>query len=172
MKQHTLAMAADQEAGFAQHGKPTRRDTFLQPMESIVPWAALCAVIEPYYHKAGDGRPPIGLEHMLRIHFLQDWLNLADLSCEEALYDSASLRRFVCIDLGREAVPDATLISAPSSTKNANKVRDPEMHKTRKGQQWYFGMNLHIGVNSQSGLVHSAVVNRPWIISPASSQTL
>ena len=55
-------------------------------------------------------------------------------------------------------IVDATLISAPSSTKNADKARDPEMHSTRKGQQWYFGMKLHIGVGSQSGLAHSAVV--------------
>lgn len=114
----------------------------------------------------------------------------ADLACEEALYDSASLRRFVGIDLGREPVPDATtmlkfrrllnkhklgeamfarvgkelqergikvntgtivdatIIGAPSSTKNTEKARDPEMNQTRKGQQWYFGMKLHIGVDS------------------------
>ena len=200
MKQQTLAMAADQEAAFANYRKPTRRDEFLKTMESIVPWAALCEVIEPHYPKAGNGRPPIGLERMLRIHFIQHWFNLADLSCEEALYDSVSLRRFVGIDLGREPVPDATtmlkfrrllndnklgeslfakvgaelqargfkvntgtivdatIIGAPSSTKNADKARDPEMHQTRKGQQWYFGMKMHIGVDSQSGLAHSAVV--------------
>ena len=199
MKQQTLAMAADQ-TGYEQYRKPTRRDEFLATMEAIVPWAALCEVIEPHYPKAGNGRPPIGLERMLRIHFIQHWFNLADLACEEALYDSASLRRFVGIDLGREPVPDATtllkfrrllganklgealfakvgqelqargfklntgtivdatIIGAPSSTKNADKARDPEMHQTRKGQQWYFGMKLHIGVDSQSGLVHSAVV--------------
>jgi transposase, IS5 family len=199
MKQQTLAMAADQ-SGYEQYRKPTRRDEFLATMEAIVPWAALCAVIEPHYPKAGNGRPPIGLERMLRIHFIQHWFNLADLACEEALYDSASLRRFVGIDLGREPVPDATtmlkfrrllndnklgealfaqvgqelqargfkvntgtivdatIIGAPSSTKNADKARDPEMHQTRKGQQWYFGMKLHIGVDSQSGLTHSAVV--------------
>ncbi len=137
---------------------------------------------------------------MLRIHFIQHWFNLADLACEEALYDSASLRRFVGIDLGAEPVPDsttitkfrkllndnklgeglfakvgqelqargfkvntgtivdATIIGAPSSTKNADKARDPEMHQTRKGQQWFFGIKLHIGVDSQSGLAHSAVV--------------
>ena len=55
-------------------------------------------------------------------------------------------------------IVDATIIAAPSSTKNADKARDPDMHQTRKGQQWYFGMKLHIGVDSQSGLVHSAVV--------------
>jgi len=191
-------MASD--VGFEQHRKPTRRDEFLKTMDSLVPWSALCEEIAPHYPKAGNGRPPIGLERMLRIHFVQHWFNLADLACEEALYDSASLRRFVGIDLGREPVPDATtmlkfrrllnnhdlgaamfarvgqelqqrgikvntgtivdatIIGAPSSTKNAEKARDPEMHQTRKGQQWYFGMKLHIGVDSQSGLAHSAEV--------------
>jgi transposase, IS5 family len=50
---------------------------------------------------------------------------------------------------------DATLICAPSSTKNASGERDPEMHQTKKGNQWYFGMKAHIGVDAQSGLVHS-----------------
>ena len=199
MKQQSLAMAADQ-AGYEQHRKPTRRDEFLATMNAIVPWHDLCAVIDPYYPKAGNGRPPIGLERMLRIHFIEHWFNLADLACEEALYDSTSLRRFVGIDLGAEPVPDATtmlkfrrllnnnglgealfaqvgavlqasgfqvktgtivdatIIGAPSSTKNADKARDPEMHQTRKAKQWYFGMKLHIGVDSHSGLAHSAVV--------------
>ena len=200
MKQKTLAMAADQNAGFERYRKPTRRDEFLATMNAIVPWSALCDVIQPHYPKGVGGRPPIGLERMLRIHFIQHWFNLADEACEEALYDSASLRRFVGIDLGCEPVPDATtmlkfrrllnehklgeqlfskvgevlqqsgfklktgtivdatIIGAPSSTKNADNARDPEMHQTRKGQQWYFGMKLHIGVDSQSGLAHSAVV--------------
>jgi IS5 family transposase len=178
MKQQTLAMAADQGAGFEQYRRRTKREDFLDAMNAIVPWAALCAVIEPHYPKAGNGRPPIGLERMLRIHLLQHWFNLADNAVEEALYDIASLRRFVGIDLGVERVPDettvlkfrhllekhdlgkklfaqvgqvlqasgfqvktgtivdATLIGAPSSTKNADKTRDPEMHQTRKGQQW------------------------------------
>ena len=55
-------------------------------------------------------------------------------------------------------IVDATIIGAPSSTKNADNARDPEMHQTRKGRQWYFGMKLRIGVDSQSGLAHSAVV--------------
>ena len=108
MKQQTLAMAADQESRFEQHRRPTRRDAFLETMNRIVPWAALCAVIEPHYPKRGNGRPPIGLERMLRLHFIQHWFNLADFACEEALYDICSLRRFVGIDLGCEAVPAAT----------------------------------------------------------------
>ncbi len=52
-------------------------------------------------------------------------------------------------------VVDATLIAAPSSTKNASGERDPEMHQTKKGNQWYFGMKAHIGVDAESGLVHT-----------------
>ena len=198
MKQQTLAMASDK--GFEQFRRPTKRDVFLQTMEQIVPWSELCSVIEPHYPKGEGGRPPIGLERMVRMLFVQHWFNLADEACEEALYDSASLRSFVGIDLGRERVPDATtllkfrrllethklgeqlfakvgevlqgrglkvgtgtivdatIIGAPSSTKNADKKRDPEMHQTKKGQQWYFGMKLHIGVDTRTGLAHSAVV--------------
>ena len=54
-------------------------------------------------------------------------------------------------------VVDATLIAAPSSTKNSSGERDPEMHQTRKGNQWHFGMKAHIGVDADSGLVHSVV---------------
>jgi IS5 family transposase len=200
MKQQTLAMAADQNAAYERYRKPTRRDQFLATMEQIVPWAALCSVVEPHYPKAGNGRPPVGLERMLRMYFVQHWFNLADEACEDALLDSTALRSFVGIDLGRERVPDATtllkfrrllekhdlgaalfakvgevlqaqgmkvgtgtivdatIIGAPSSTKNAQGERDPEMHQTRKGQQWHFGMKLHIGVDSKTGLAHSAVV--------------
>jgi IS5 family transposase len=79
-------------------------------MNQIVRWADLCAVIEPHYPKKGNGRPPIGLERRLRIHFLQHWLNLPDFACEEALYDIPVLRQFAKIDLGSESVPDATTI--------------------------------------------------------------
>jgi IS5 family transposase len=71
MKQQTLAMAADQ--GFERHRKPTRRDEFQETMNRVVPWEALCTDVEPYYPKKGNGWPPIGLERMLRIHFLQHW---------------------------------------------------------------------------------------------------
>jgi IS5 family transposase len=57
--------------------------------------------------------------------------------------------------LKRGSIVDATIISAPSSTKNAEGERDPEMHQTKKGNQWYFGMKAHIGVDADSGLVHT-----------------
>ena len=54
-------------------------------------------------------------------------------------------------------IVDATLIAAPSSTKNKEGKRDPEMHQTKKGNQWYFGIKVHIGVDKDSGLIHSVV---------------
>jgi transposase, IS5 family len=201
MKQQSLSMVEDRNASFQRpRGRRTKRELFLEQMEQIVPWAELEAVIEPYYPKAGNGRPPIGLERMLRIHFLQHWFNLADEACEDALYDSAAFRSFAGIDLGSERAPDATtllkfrrlleehqlgealmaringhlkgagvrvgtgtivdatIITAPSSTKNRQKQRDPQMHQTKNGNQWYFGMKLHVGADSRSGVVHSAAV--------------
>jgi len=174
-----------------------------------MPWAEFCALIEPYYPKAGNGRPPVGLERMLRMYCVANWFNLSDIACEDALYDVPVFREFCRIDLGRERVPDATtllnfrhlleahhlgaalfakvgellmangmrlsggtivdaprrkypwgatLIAAPPSTKNKDKSRDPEMHQTKKGNEWHFGMKLHIGADSKTGLVHSASV--------------
>ena len=59
--------------------------------------------------------------------------------------------------LKTSTVVDATLIAAPSSTKNKGGTRDPEMHQTKKGNQWHFGMKAHIGVDAESGLVHTVV---------------
>src|SRR5215468_1687175 len=92
MKQLTLAMA-----GFVRYAKTTRRAVFLAEMERVVPWSTLCRVVEPVYPKAGSGRPPVGLERMLRIYFLQQWFNLSDPAVEEMLYDSVSMRQFVGI---------------------------------------------------------------------------
>ena len=192
MKQTSFSIS-----GFDKYAKTTRRAAFLAQMDRVVPWAGLCALIEPVYPKPGNGRPPVGLERMLRLYFLQQWFNLSDPAVEEALYESISMRQFVGIDLGREPVPDettvckfrhlleqhdlgrrlfeevgrhlqeqgmqvssgtivdATIISAPSSTKNQDNARDPEMHQTKKGNQWYFGMKAHIGVDAKSKLIHS-----------------
>ncbi|MEC4720367.1 IS5 family transposase [Noviherbaspirillum sp. CPCC 100848] len=196
MKQQTLA-----QGSFELYRKPTKREKFLNDMEQVIPWQALHDLLMPYYPKAGNGRPPVGLMKMLRLHFLQHWYNLSDPGLEEALYESESVRRFAGSDLGCEPVPDettilrfrrmleeydlgrrlfaevgrmlqergikvsggtivdATIIAAPSSTKNADKERDPEMRSTKKGNQWHFGMKLHIGVDSKTGLIHSAAAS-------------
>jgi IS5 family transposase len=79
-------------------------------MDRTVPWQVLCALVEPAYPKPGNGRPPVGLERMLRIYFPQLWFNLSDPAVEEALYESVSMRQFVGIDLGREPAPDETTV--------------------------------------------------------------
>ena len=182
--------------------KRTKRDIFLAEMVAVVPWAALEALIEPHYPKAGPngGRRPFPIAVMLRIYCLQQWYNLSDPGAEEALYDIQSMRAFCHLELGRDSVPDettilnfrhllethaltkavfeavaehlevrgvllrggtivdATLIAASPSTKNAAGRRDPEMHSSKKGNQWHFGMKAHIGVDAKSGLVHTAGV--------------
>ena len=190
--------------------KRTKREKFLAEMESVVPWAALLALIEPHYPKASKkgGRPPYPLATMLRIHLLQQWYSLSDPAMEEALIEVPTMRRFAGIELISDRIPDettiltfrhllekhglgeqifdtvkalladrgvtmrqgtivdATLIAAPSSTKNKEGKRDPEMHQTKKGNQWYhrsaegcaYGMKVHTGVDKDSGLIHSVVV--------------
>ena len=93
MKQLTLAAV-----GFERYAKATRRATFLAEMERVVPWPALCGLIAPFYPIPGNGRPPIGVERMLRIYFLQQWINLSDPAVEEAL-TIRGMRCFVGIDL-------------------------------------------------------------------------
>ena len=174
----------------------TRRERFLEQLDSLVPWERLQERIRPHYPKAGRGRRPYPLSVMLRVHVVQVTHNLSDPAMEDLLYEAESVRRFVGLKLS-EAIPDestilhfrhllerhelgqglfeeikgyladqgvmlkrgsivdATIISAPSSTRNKAKQRDPEMHQVKKGQQYYFGMKLHIGVDAESGLVHS-----------------
>ena len=103
MKQQSL-----EANGFEKYRKKTRKEIFLDQMNEVLPWKELCDAVEPFYPKASclGGRPTIGIERMLRIHFLQHWFELSDPSAEEALYDSRAMRQFVDIDLGKEPVPD------------------------------------------------------------------
>src|SRR4051812_9723395 len=98
------------QAEYAGKKKQTRRDKFLGEMEQVVPWARLVERLRPFYPKGECGRPPIGLERMLRIHFLQQWYGLADGAMEDALYDSQALRGFAGIDLTVAAVPEETAL--------------------------------------------------------------
>src|ERR1017187_8906204 len=106
MRQITFAC----QSSFEKYARPSRREQFLQTMESVVPWSELEARIEPHYPKAGNGRQPVGLGIMLRIYFLQHWFNLSDPGAEDALYDSPALRGFAGVDLGRAAAPDESTI--------------------------------------------------------------
>src|SRR5690242_18943973 len=96
--------------GFEVHGRATRKAEFLARMDRLMPWAEFCALIEPHYPRAGNGRPPVGVERMLRMYLLANWFNLGDEACEDALYDTPAFRDFCRIDRGRERVPDATTL--------------------------------------------------------------
>ncbi len=187
---------------YAAKKKVTRRDRFLGEIDALTPWSALEAEIEPFYPKGeGRGRPPIGLKRMLRMYVAQQCFGLSDEGIEDALYDSQAIRRFVGIDLNREAAPDATtllkfrrllethgltqrifaainthlalkglllkegtivdatIIAAPPSTKNQRGERDSEMHQTKKGNEWHFGMKAHIGVDADSGITHTLITS-------------
>src|SRR3712207_9588916 len=103
------------QAEYAGKKKQTRRDKFLAEMEQVVPGARLVERLRPLYPKGGRGRPPVGLERMLRIHFLQQWYGLADEPMEDALYDSQALRGFAGIVLTVTAVPVGLVIHKFSS---------------------------------------------------------
>jgi len=190
---------ADMEYG--NRKRRTRRDEFLEAMNEIIAWDEWSALVEPYYPKGKRGRPPRGVEIMLRMYLLQNWFNLSDEGLEDAIYDSYAFRTFMGIDfMGSEQVPDATtlckfrrlldengvtklifdtlkdfldkhgkimhggsivdatIVAAPTSTKNAEKKRDPEMHQVKKGNEWYFGERMHIGADAGSGYIHSVDV--------------
>jgi IS5 family transposase len=202
MKQQSFATVK----GFEKEPRPTRKEAFLSRMETLVPWGEFCALIDPNSPKAGNGRPPIERERMLRMYGVANWFNLGDEVCEEVRYDTAVFREFCGIDLGEGRVPDATtrlnfrhlmekhelgaallakvvgellqangrrfsggtivdatLIEAPCSTQNREKARDPEMHSTKKGNPWHFGMKVHIGADSRTGSVHHASVTAAHI---------
>ena len=180
--------------------RTTKRDEFLKAMDDFIPWDEWVSLIAPYYPNGQRGRPPMGIEKMLRMYLLQCWFNLSDEGIEDAIYDSYALRSFMKINFVDEQAPDATtllkfrhllekhgiaekffqafngtlekcgylmrggsivdatLIQAPCSTKNEKKQRDPEMCQTKKGNQYYFGMKCHSGVDAGSGYVHSLEV--------------
>src|SRR5665647_1218822 len=99
------------ELEYAAKKRLTRRDRFLAEIETVTPWPSLLNVIAPHYPSSGGrGRPPIGLERMLRMYVAQQCFGLSDEGIEDALYDSQAIRRFVGIDLNREAAPDATTL--------------------------------------------------------------
>jgi IS5 family transposase len=177
--------------------KKTKKDMFLEEMDKIIPWKAWVDMIRPWYPSGKRGRPPIGIETMLRMYLMQNWFSLSDEGIEDAIYDSYAMRTFVGINFMEQQAPDATtllhfrhliekhklaeriftdtyarlekaglvmhggtvvdatLIAAPTSTKNREGKRDPEMHQTKKGNEWYFGMKVHTGVDAGSGYVHT-----------------
>lgn len=182
---------------YSNRRRKTKKEEFLDSMDKIIPWEHWVGLIAEHYPSGKRGRPPRGIEQMLRMYLMQGWFSLSDEGIEDAIYDSYAMRKFMGIDFLEEQAPDATtllkfrhlleehkigenifadvtnrlekaglimrggtivdatLIDAPSSTKNRSGKRDEEMHQTKKGGQWYFGMKVHIGVDAGSGYTHT-----------------
>jgi len=86
--------------------KRTKREEFLEIMEEIIPWEEWVGIIAPYYPAGKRGRPPMGIEKMLRMYLLQIWFNLSDPGTEDVIYDSYAMRKFTGINFLTESVPD------------------------------------------------------------------
>src|SRR6267378_4083459 len=154
--------------GFERYTKKTRRQVFLEEMEQVVPWRELCGLIEPRYPKPGNGRPPV-MRQFVGIDLGHEPVPDETTVCKfrhlleedrlgEKILGTVNLHlqaRGVRITTG--TIVDATILHAPSSTKNREQQRDPEMHQTKKGNQWYFGMKAHVAVDSKTKIIHSAV---------------
>ena len=180
---------------YSKRKRRTRREEFLSMMDRIMPWKKFIEIIEPVYFKGKRGRPPMGIETMLRMYFLQIWFTLSDEAVEDSIYDSYAMRIFMGLNFFERQVPDATtlvkfrkmlveeciqvqllymvseileenglimrggsiidasIFTAPTSTKNEEHKRDPEMASTKKNNQYYFGAKGHIGVDAGSGYV-------------------
>jgi hypothetical protein len=157
MKQLTLATA-----GFERYAKTTRRAVFLAEMDRVVPWSALCALIEPVYPNAGNGRPPIGVERMLRIYFLHQWFNVSDPAVEEALYDSQAMRRFVSIDPRLREGRLSAASRCRMRPQCAASATCSHQTKKAKANQWSFGMKGHFGVDRRSKHLGIAPCRHSW----------
>lgn len=185
---------------YSKRRKKTRREQFLEQMDSIIPWDIWVKLIEPFYPDGKRGRKPQLIERMLRMMLLQNWFNLSDEGIEDAIYDSYAMKSFLRLTFTDSQVPDATtlckfrkllnehgiqaqifqqvqtmleqqgksvhggtivdatIIEASSNTKNKDHATDPEMHSVKKGNNYHFGMRVHIGVDPLYGFVHGLEV--------------
>ena len=164
------------DAEYANRKRVSKREEFLNTMDKILPWEDWVAMIEPYYYHNKVGRPPVGIEKMLRMYLLQCWFNLSDEGLEDAIYDSHAFSRFMGVNflegqapdattlckfrnllvangIGKKifedvkerleraglmmhggTIVDATIIAAPSSTKNKERERDLRNAPGEEGQ--------------------------------------
>ena len=140
--------------------KVTRRDRFLSQIDAVTPWALLVSALAPHYPKSDQrGRPPIGLERMLRMYVVQQCFGLSDEGIEDAVYDSQAIRRFIGVDLNREAAPDATTL-----LKFRRLLETQHLTKTI-----FNTINLHL---SQKGLLmrEGSIVDATLIAAPSSTK--
>jgi IS5 family transposase len=161
---------------YAGKKRTTRREVFLAEMEQVMPWSEVLGVylVQQWYNLSDEGAE----DEITDSQALRGFVGI-DLSRESAP-DATTLLQFrhllekheltkkvfeaingklsaAGLMMREGTIADATILAAPPSVKNEAQARDPEMHQTKKGNQWYFGMKAHIGVDAESGLVHTVV---------------
>ena len=140
--------------GFEKYGRKSRKELFLDAMNEVVPWAELDALVEPFYPKTVHGGRPAALSIMLRIFFVQQWFKVSDLGIEEALYDSAALRRFAGVDLGRAPAPDVISVSRFRQLLEAHELGD-KMIETVARHLDEKGIRITAGTIADASIVYA-----------------
>ena len=112
--------------------RTTKREEFLNKMDSVVPWKEWVSIIQPIYPDGKRGRRPQDIEKMLRMMLLQTWFNLSDEGIEDAIYDSYAMRCFMGIDFDEEQVPDATTLCKFRKLLVENEIYGKLFHKFKK----------------------------------------
>ena len=98
------------DLGLSLSTKRTRKREFLDEMNRVVPWAALVELVSPYAPEGKRGRPPFGVEPMLRIHFMQQWFTLSDPAMEEALHGMPLFREFAGLGWDTRLPDESTIL--------------------------------------------------------------
>ena len=129
---------------YSKRKRVSRREIFLKKMDTLIPWEELTGVIQPYYYAGKRGRPPRGIETMLRMYLLQIWYNLSDELTEETVYDSHAMKEFVKVDFLEEDVPDATTLLGFRHMLEKDKLQEKLFEKIngileREGMIWHGG---------------------------------
>ena len=105
---------------YSNRKRKTKREKFLELMDEIIPWDEWAGIVTPFYPSGKRGRPPKGIELMLRMYLVQIWFNLSDEGTEDAIYDSYAMRKFVGINFLEEDVPDATTLLKETVMKSTH----------------------------------------------------
>lgn len=151
----------------------THKREFLEKMDAIMPWEQLYELVKPCYYEGARGNKPYDLELMLRIHLIQNLYDLSDEGIRNEIIDSRAFSDFCEVESSNQ-IPDGDTIGRFRNLLINNNIheqffalvvktltergRDPDAHSTKKGNAWYFGYKAHVGVDKDSGLVHTVEV--------------
>ena len=159
------------QSEYSHRKRVPKRENFLQQMNQIIPWKRWVAMISPFYPEGKRGRPPKGIECMLRMYLMQAWFNLSDEGIEDAIYDSYSMKKFLGIDFRKQQVPDATtllkfrhlLVSPVNARTKLYSLIDNEISNANQG----LAARITVKINN---LVDEGIISKLYQASQAGVQ--